>query len=367
MIFDKKHKIVTRNYLTNIFSKNEQSQKRYSFVRVYNEDEEYYYVYNIMRNNKEEKILKNTVVGKLYNPKVYKTLYKLLSEYYANYKSLNLHLKHKQTATITLNDESSQVITFSQIKLVNGSIYFIDDNGNNSIEIHKIKNFNNGSIIINQYIHLFNYLLFQDYSYDNELITSESKKWVTDSEKLIWFSFYKELDFYLNYENCVAASRFYFINLNKLSERQKASLKNSYHIVNLINIHIEFFVVLKYFAQFIIQKSPNLESYIVGLMYHFLQTITPSLPINYEHFVKSIDLLPVKYVFNGKVDGYLNSYNIELVINNIKSKYNHEIINMLVKVINNMSSKSQEVQQIPEMAVMFSEFNRIFSKQENIL
>lgn len=361
----KNKKIIKSNFLTNIFYINNIGKKRYTFVRIFKVYEDGFDAYNVINQNRKEYIEKINLIGEIYNPSVYDELYKKLLKHYKN-GHMYLFLKENQTASIFLNNidyvsssSGEEMITFNKILFVNDNIYVVSNKDNKKINIENINYFNNGYIILTKYIDIYNYFNFQDYSYfqlDDKKLNKKDLM-LSDDEKNLYFSFYRELNFFSKYQNCLNASRYFFINVNKLNNDEKLLIKPHLRMINLLNVHIEFFVLFKYFSTINGRKTNRNQ---LNLFFNFLQSIMPSLEINQQSFNYSFSLINTDYILNSNnFNGYLNFYILELLLNNLQSKYQDNEIKLFIKVIN----KIHNINDLNNFEKTFlSELNRYFLK-----
>lgn len=153
--------------------------------------------------------------------------------------------------------------------------------------------------------------------------------------------FYPFFHQYQNYEIAKNASKFFFINVNKLEDKNKKIALQYIEIINLINIHIELFVLFKLFTQ----NSRKANKLFV---YDYLKSLIPSVHITFTAFECSYTLLDLSNLFylnttNSNKDHY-NYYILDLIINNINVKYKQSDRDKFLKVITSMIDNKDDLE-----------------------
>ena len=341
--------IKTERYLTNIYYKNEQNEFRHSFVQVVNEnnDKQTITFKNIMLEHKKETVVNKNIISKLYDPKVYLSLYKLLSEYkdgerkflfkkpvYVSivvgeqenvFKMIGVEFKYNHIFVVCNDNVLINLVDIDSIKIeqsytdnyiskkqVNSDITENSLEINDSEHLDTIEELNNKKEI-------YEYLRLKKY----HVVENEINK---DIDITLLFLFFNELSFYENYDNCSKASRFFFININKLNSDLKELAFHYLKEINLINVHIEFFLLLK------LNFKQNKE-----LLFDFFVSLFPHTTLSKDGFFFAWDLLDLSLLKNHIETSFYSSYLIDLLNVNIMLKYDEKTQELFAKVKNNIS------------------------------
>lgn len=334
-------KIKTERYLTNIYYKNEQNEFRHSFVQIINEDNDKQTTTfkNIMLEHKKETVANKNIISKLYNPKIYLNLYKLLFEYvdgkrkflfknpvYVSiiigeqenvFEMIGVEFKYNHIFVICNDNVLINIVDIDSMKIEQ-----TENNLSQSIETTNSENISELEIEeLNNKKEIYEYLRLKKYY----VVENDTNK---DIDISVLFLFFNELSFYENYDNCAKVSRFFFININKLNSESKVLAFHYLKEINLINIHIEFFLLLKLHFKQLKNKE---------LLYDFFVSLFPHTTLSKDGFFFAWELLDVSLLKNHIETSFYSSYLINLLNANILLKYDEKTQELFAKVKHNVS------------------------------
>lgn len=264
--------------------------------------------YDINKNNKIVRMRKDNLIGRLYEPHIFKKLYKLLNKNLNN-GQLQIEFVNKISVFIVNKSKQESVISLDKLLFKDNQLFIVDVYGV-QYDINELSGFHTQQFKVNGYLEIMRFLKFNDYLN------------IDESDKDLLLGFYKEFDYYSVRENAIKSSRYFFINAN---DHERLS-KDQILLINLMNIYVEFFVFFKHFMQ----KTDGLSySYI----FSFAQSLVPNKTLNFDAFTHVFPLLNTSCLFNGKDNGYYDSFVYRFMFDNIKMKYDDVLIENFLKVI----------------------------------
>lgn len=356
------YKIKRKNFLSNIVYLDDDNRLTYGFFKIINKfDDESNEVslINILRNNTKSVLSKDKIIGQILNPLIFKEIYNLINEinnvsnntliFQSANDKLHIAILHNSQSNqekskinlveiekqdfkekiININNGNSlknEIFTINEIvfNIEEKSVFLIDKN--KKINIHDVRKINKQDIY--QFFHQQKdcHFLLNDKSY-------------TSKQLALLIGFWKFFDYFKKYENCQKASEHCFININKFSN------KNNYNkalkhldIINLINTHIEIFILFKFIS---FGKNKSVKKPI----YDFLASMFPSMNIKYETFDYVYSLLKIDNMFdlnNFSCSDYCNTYLLDFILNNINDKYNNDIKEKIITIINLIENQNDD-------------------------
>lgn len=328
-------RIRLNSFLTNIcYFDKVNNKKVFTFVKVKLSNEVNDYLFNnINKNNEIQSIPKNSVLGTLYNPKIYSDLNNVIQKYSLSNQSITFYLEESISAPIQYEGDDLKVnhgiINFNKIIFLKNELYIIDVN-NTYIPINYINKIFIGvdDNVLNSIESILKYLLGLPFKY------TKGKDYVLlpKDELKVLFDFYQDIEYLSDYSNLYKASKFFFINPNYV-ENKDLALKNITSI-NIINTHIEFFVFMKYLLQF--NNNNKIDDKIHDIIVHYIYSLFPNSHISEESMIYAFESLDINTLIHRKKrhkDSHLNSYIFNKLINNINDKYPEELINDFLSVL----------------------------------
>ena len=345
----KKIRIKKRNYLSNVFYKhnNEYTEYTYSFLKIMDVLDIDGKPINgsnninclVLDNTQKEPvnitIPYNNIIGKIYNPIIFKELSILINKLKTknNNDVLNISLVKPIIVNLTYkNDTVPQTLSIvnisnkdreqkievatshkktfelKQIILEKKKLYLF--NGVDKIEVNQIDKISNQTLkdFIKNKVDI-------TYTYVNK----DSNKTITLNNKDIFLlcSFYYFLDDLSNVEKCQLISDFCFIDITTLSGKNKEIALKYLNVINMINTHIEIFTLFK----FVTSGQQKTSKF---LIHDYLCSIFPSANISMVSFDCAYTLLNINTVFDlnkYKKEEYIDSYFLDFVLDNIAEKY----------------------------------------------
>jgi len=374
--FQKKIRIKKRNYLSNVFYKqnNNYTEYIYSFLKIMD-------VLDIDgkptngSNNINCLVLDNTqkepvnitipysnIIGKIYNPIIFKELSILINKLKTknNNDVLNISLVKPIIVNLTYqNDTIPQTLSIVNISNkdkeqkieVNTSYKKTFELKQVILEKKKLYIFNGvDKIEINQIDKISNQT-FKDFIKNKVDITytyvnKDSNKTITLNNKDMFLlcSFYYFLDDLSDVEKCQLISNFCFIDITTLSGKNKEIALKYLNVINMINTHIEIFTLFK----FITSGQQKTSKF---LIHDYLCSIFPSANISMVSFDCAYTLLNINTVFDlnkYKKEEYIDSYFLDFVLDNIAKKYSQnekdKIWNVIQTIDNNDNMLNQYIQ-----------------------
>lgn len=291
----RKKRIKNSRFLTNICYM-ENGQKRFSFGYIdyapqieivdknkdYSNDNDIVYVgFKSIINNKESRILKSNIVGQVFSPFLYRRLYRELHIC----KNLVFYCAKENVSLIYVNDVGNTVekdTYYDRVEFKNGDV-FIDN-----IKFSKISDVYIGNKRVDK-LSLINKLFYLESEHKNVFDIS------------LLFKFYKYIDMYKSYDNCLKSSKFLFINYFELQEDEQRLVRENLNVVNLINSHIEIFGLLKRYGK-----------------QHMLSMFNDVFNVKVGN--------PDVFMLVGEP---IDDYAVELCVSNVNEKYEHDVIDKL--------------------------------------
>ena len=344
--FQKKIRIKKRNYLSNVFYKHNNEYK-YSFLKIMDVLDIDGKPTNgsnninclVLDNTQKEPvnitIPYNNIIGKIYNPIIFKELSILINKLKTknNNDVLNISLVKPIIVNLTYkNDTVSQTLSIvnisnkdkeqkievatshkktfelKQIILEKKKLYLF--NGVDKIETNQIDKISNQTLkdFIKNKVDII-------YTYVNK----DSNKTITLNNKDVFLlcSFYYFLDDLSDVEKCQLISDFCFIDITTLSGKNKEIALKHLNVINMINTHIEIFTLFK----FVTSGQQKTSKF---LIHDYLCSIFPSANISMVSFDCAYTLLNINTVFDlnkYKKEEYIDSYFLDFVLDNIAEKY----------------------------------------------
>lgn len=374
--FQKKIRIKKRNYLSNIFYKqnNNSTDYIYSFLKIMDVLDIDGKPINgssninclVFNSNQTEPvnitIPYNNIIGKIYNPIIFKELSILINKLKikTNNDILNISLSKPIIVNLTYkNDTISQTLSIvnisnkdkeqkikvntshkktfelKQIILEKKKLYIF--NGVDKIEVNQIDKISNQTLkdFIKNKVDI-------TYTYVNK----DSNKTITLNNKDMFLlcSFYYFLDDLSDVEKCQLISNFCFIDITTLSGKNKEIASKYLNVINMINTHIEIFALFK----FVTSGQQKTSKF---LIHDYLCSIFPSANISMVSFDCAYTLLNINTVFDlnkYKKEEYIDSYFLDFVLDNIAEKYSQnekdKIWNVIQTIDNNDNMLNQYIQ-----------------------
>lgn len=344
--FQKKIRIKKRNYLSNVFYKHNNEYK-YSFLKIMDVLDIDGKPTNgsnninclVLDNTQKEPvnitIPYNNIIGKIYNPIIFKELSILINKLKTknNNDVLNISLVKPIIVNLTYkNDTVSQTLSIvnisnkdkeqkievatshkktfelKQIILEKKKLYIF--NGVDKIEVNQIDKISNQTLkdFIKNKVDI-------TYTYVNK----DFNKTITLNNKDIFLlcSFYYFLDDLSDVEKCQLISDFCFIDITTLSGKNKEIALKHLNVINMINTHIEIFTLFK----FVTSGQQKTSKF---LIHDYLCSIFPSANVSMVSFDCAYTLLNINTVFDlnkYKKEEYIDSYFLDFVLDNIAEKY----------------------------------------------
>ena len=371
--FQKKIRIKKRNYLANVFYKHNNEYK-YSFLKIMDVLDIDGKPTNgsnninclVLDNTQKEPvnitIPYNNIIGKIYNPIIFKELSILINKLKTknNNDVLNISLVKPIIVNLTYkNDTVSQTLSIvnisnkdkeqkievatshkktfelKQIILEKKKLYIF--NGVDKIEVNQIDKISNQTVkdFIKNKVDI-------TYTYVNK----DFNKTITLNNKDIFLlcSFYYFLDDLSDVEKCQLISDFCFIDITTLSGKNKEIALKHLNVINMINTHIEIFTLFK----FVTSGQQKTSKF---LIHDYLCSIFPSANVSMVSFDCAYTLLNINTVFDlnkYKKEEYIDSYFLDFVLDNIAEKYSQnekdKIWNVIQTVDNTDNMLTQYIQ-----------------------
>lgn len=371
--FQKKIRIKKRNYLSNVFYKHNNEYK-YSFLKIMDVLDIDGKPTNgsnninclVLDNTQKEPvnitIPYNNIIGKIYNPIIFKELSILINKLKTknNNDVLNISLVKPIIVNLTYkNDTVSQTLSIvnisnkdkeqkievatshkktfelKQIILEKKKLYIF--NGVDKIEVNQIDKISNQTLkdFIKNKVDII-------YTYVNK----DSNKAITLNNKDMFLlcNFYYFLDDLSDVEKCQLISDFCFIDITTLSGKNKEIALKYLNVINMINTHIEIFTLFK----FVTSGQQKTSKF---LIHDYLCSIFPSANISMVSFDCAYTLLNINTVFDlnkYKKEEYIDSYFLDFVLDNIAEKYSQnekdKIWNVIQTIDNNDNMLNQYIQ-----------------------
>lgn len=369
----KKIRIKKRNYLANVFYKHNNEYK-YSFLKIMDVLDIDGKPTNgsnninclVLDNTQKEPvnitIPYNNIIGKIYNPIIFKELSILINKLKTknNNDVLNISLVKPIIVNLTYkNDTVSQTLSIvnisnkdkeqkievatshkktfelKQIILEKKKLYIF--NGVDKIEVNQIDKISNQTVkdFIKNKVDI-------TYTYVNK----DFNKTITLNNKDIFLlcSFYYFLDDLSDVEKCQLISDFCFIDITTLSGKNKEIALKHLNVINMINTHIEIFTLFK----FVTSGQQKTSKF---LIHDYLCSIFPSANVSMVSFDCAYTLLNINTVFDlnkYKKEEYIDSYFLDFVLDNIAEKYSQnekdKIWNVIQTVDNTDNMLTQYIQ-----------------------
>lgn len=369
----KKIRIKKRNYLANVFYKHNNEYK-YSFLKIMDVLDIDGKPTNgsnninclVLDNTQKEPvnitIPYNNIIGKIYNPIIFKELSILINKLKTknNNDVLNISLVKPIIVNLTYkNDTVSQTLSIvnisnkdkeqkievatshkktfelKQIILEKKKLYIF--NGVDKIEVNQIDKISNQTVkdFIKNKVDI-------TYTYVNK----DFNKTITLNNKDIFLlcSFYYFLDDLSDVEKCQLISDFCFIDITTLSGKNKEIALKHLNVINMINTHIEIFTLFK----FVTSGQQKTSKF---LIHDYLCSIFPSANISMVSFDCAYTLLNINTVFDlnkYRKEEYIDSYFLDFVLDNIAEKYSQnekdKIWNVIQTVDNTDNMLTQYIQ-----------------------
>ena len=371
--FQKKIRIKKRNYLSNVFYKHNNEYK-YSFLKIMDVLDIDGKPTNgsnninclVLDNTQKEPvnitIPYNNIIGKIYNPIIFKELSILINKLKTKnnndvlnislVKPIIVNLTYKndtipQTLSIVnisnkdkeqkieVNTSHKKTFELKQIILEKKKLYLF--NGVDKIETNQIDKISNQTLkdFIRNKVDII-------YTYVNK----DSNKTITLNNKDVFLlcSFYYFLDDLSDVEKCQLISNFCFIDITTLSGKNKEIASKYLNVINMINTHIEIFTLFK----FVTSGQQKTSKF---LIHDYLCSIFPSANISMVSFDCAYTLLNINTVFDlnkYKKEEYIDSYFLDFVLDNIAEKYSQnekdKIWNVIQTIDNNDNMLNQYIQ-----------------------
>lgn len=374
--FQKKIRIKKRNYLSNVFYKqnNNYTEYIYSFLKIMDVLDIDGKPTNgsnninclVLDNTQKEPvnitIPYNNIIGKIYNPIIFKELSILINKLKTknNNDVLNISLVKPIIVNLTYqNDTIPQTLSIVNISNkdkeqkieVNTSYKKTFELKQVILEKKKLYIFNGvDKIEINQIDKISNQT-FKDFIKNKVDITytyvnKDSNKTITLNNKDMFLlcSFYYFFDDLSDVEKCQLISNFCFIDITTLSGKNKEIALKYLNVINMINTHIEIFTLFK----FITSGQQKTSKF---LIHDYLCSIFPSANISMVSFDCAYTLLNINTVFDlnkYKKEEYIDSYFLDFVLDNIAKKYSQnekdKIWNVIQTIDNNDNMLNQYIQ-----------------------
>lgn len=371
--FQKKIRIKKRNYLSNVFYKHNNEYK-YSFLKIMDVLDIDGKPTNgsnninclVLDNTQKEPvnitIPYNNIIGKIYNPIIFKELSILINKLKTknNNDVLNISLVKPIIVNLTYkNDTVSQTLSIvnisnkdkeqkievatshkktfelKQIILEKKKLYLF--NGVDKIEVNQIDKISNQTLkdFIKNKVDITYTYVNKDF---NKTITLNNK------DMFLLCSFYYFLDDLSDVEKCQLISDFCFIDITTLSGKNKEIALKYLNVINMINTHIEIFTLFK----FVTSGQQKTSKF---LIHDYLCSIFPSANVSMVSFDCAYTILNINTVFDlnkYKKEEYIDSYFLDFVLDNIAEKYSQnekdKIWNVIQTIDNNDNMLNQYIQ-----------------------
>ena len=371
--FQKKIRIKKRNYLSNVFYKHNNEYK-YSFLKIMDVLDIDGKPTNgsnninclVLDNTQKEPvnitIPYNNIIGKIYNPIIFKELSILINKLKTknNNDVLNISLVKPIIVNLTYkNDTIPQTLSIvnisnkdkeqkievatshkktfelKQIILEKKKLYLF--NGVDKIEVNQIDKISNQTLkdFIKNKVDITYTYVNKDF---NKTITLNNK------DMFLLCSFYYFLDDLSDVEKCQLISDFCFIDITTLSGKNKEIALKHLNVINMINTHIEIFTLFK----FVTSGQQKTSKF---LIHDYLCSIFPSANISMVSFDYAYTLLNINTVFDlnkYRKEEYIDSYFLDFVLDNITEKYSQnekdKIWNVIQTIDNNDNMLNQYIQ-----------------------
>ena len=371
--FQKKIRIKKRNYLSNVFYKHNNEYK-YSFLKIMDVLDIDGKPTNgsnninclVLDNTQKEPvnitIPYNNIIGKIYNPIIFKELSILINKLKTKnnndvlnislVKPIIVNLTYKndtipQTLSIVnisnkdkeqkieVNTSHKKTFELKQIILEKKKLYLF--NGVDKIETNQIDKISNQTLkdFIRNKVDII-------YTYVNK----DSNKTITLNNKDVFLlcSFYYFLDDLSDVEKGQLISDFCFIDITTLSGKNKEIALKHLNVINMINTHIEIFTLFK----FVTSGQQKTSKF---LIHDYLCSIFPSTNVSMVSFDCAYTILNINTVFDlnkYKKEEYIDSYFLDFVLDNIAEKYSQnekeKIWNVIQTVDNTDNVLTQYIQ-----------------------
>ena len=368
--FQKKIRIKKRNYLSNVFYKHNNEYK-YSFLKIMDVLDIDGKPINgsnninclVLDNTQKEPvnitIPYNNIIGKIYNPIIFKELSILINKLKTknNNDVLNISLLKPIIVNLTYkNDTVSQTLSIvnisnkdkeqkievatshkktfelKQIILEKKKLYIF--NGVDKIEVNQIDKISNQTLkdFIKNKVDI-------TYIYVNK----DSNKTITLNNKDVFLlcSFYYFLDDLSDVEKCQLISDFCFIDITTLSGKNKEIALKHLNVINMINTHIEIFTLFK----FVTSGQQKTSKF---LIHDYLCSIFPSANVSMVSFDCAYTILNINTVFDlnkYKKEEYIDSYFLDFVLDNIAEKYSQNEKDKMWNVIQTIDNTDNMLNQ----------------------
>ena len=358
--FQKKIRIKKRNYLSNVFYKHNNEYK-YSFLKIMDVLDIDGKPINgsnninclVLDNTQKEPvnitIPYNNIIGKIYNPIIFKELSILINKLKTkNNDVLNISLVKPIIVNLTYkNDTVSQTLSIvnisnkdkeqkievatshkktfelKQIILEKKKLYIF--NGVDKIEVNQIDKISNQTLkdFIKNKVDI-------TYIYVNK-----------DSNKTITLNNKDFLDDLSDVEKCQLISDFCFIDITTLSGKNKEIALKHLNVINMINTHIEIFTLFK----FVTSGQQKTSKF---LIHDYLCSIFPSANVSMVSFDCAYTILNINTVFDlnkYKKEEYIDSYFLDFVLDNIAEKYSQNEKDKMWNVIQTIDNTDNMLNQ----------------------
>ena len=375
--FQKKIRIKKRNYLSNVFYKHNNEYK-YSFLKIMDVLDIDGKPINgsnninclVLDNTQKEPvnitIPYNNIIGKIYNPIIFKELSILINKLKTkNNDVLNISLVKPIIVNLTYkNDTVSQTLSIvnisnkdkeqkievatshkktfelKQIILEKKKLYIF--NGVDKIEVNQIDKISNQTLkdFIKNKVDI-------TYIYVNK----DSNKTITLNNKDVFLlcSFYYFLDDLSDVEKCQLISDFCFIDITTLSGKNKEIALKHLNVINMINTHIEIFTLFK----FVTSGQQKTSKF---LIHDYLCSIFPSANVSMVSFDCAYTILNINTVFDlnkYKKEEYIDSYFLDFVLDNIAEKYSQNEKDKMWNVIQTIDNTDNMLNQYIQKKIKY--------------
>jgi len=368
--FQKKIRIKKRNYLANVFYKHNNEYK-YSFLKIMDVLDIDGKPTNgsnninclVLDNTQKEPvnitIPYNNIIGKIYNPIIFKELSILINKLKTknNNDVLNISLVKPIIVNLTYkNDTVSQTLSIvnisnkdkeqkievatshkktfelKQIILEKKKLYIF--NGVDKIEVNQIDKISNQTFkdFIKNKVDITYTYVNKDF---NKTITLNNK------DMFLLCSFYYFLDDLSDVEKCQLISDFCFIDITTLSGKNKEIALKHLNVINMINTHIEIFTLFK----FVTSGQQKTSKF---LIHDYLCSIFPSANVSMVSFDCAYTILNINTVFDlnkYKKEEYIDSYFLDFVLDNIAEKYSQNEKDKMWNVIQTIDNTDNMLNQ----------------------
>lgn len=368
--FQKKIRIKKRNYLANVFYKHNNEYK-YSFLKIMDildidgkptngsNNINCLVLDNTQKEPVNITIPYNNIIGKIYNPIIFKELSILINKLKTknNNDVLNISLVKPIIVNLTYkNDTVSQTLSIvnisnkdkeqkievatshkktfelKQIILEKKKLYIF--NGVDKIEVNQIDKISNQTFkdFIKNKVDITYTYVNKDF---NKTITLNNK------DMFLLCSFYYFLDDLSDVEKCQLISDFCFIDITTLSGKNKEIALKHLNVINMINTHIEIFTLFK----FVTSGQQKTSKF---LIHDYLCSIFPSANVSMVSFDCAYTILNINTVFDlnkYKKEEYIDSYFLDFVLDNIAEKYSQNEKDKMWNVIQTIDNTDNMLNQ----------------------